>query len=181
MEPSQLDTLPGDLIEPFVAFVRAGFADYPGIDWSKTEPHNKAGYEQARDADVIAYAEASRYLQLRSRELVAPFGRDHDVLLTPTISVEPPEVGVVMAAAHASPGEPVPQVIQMVAFTMFGNLTGLPAISLPLHRTDGGLPIGVQLMSGAWDEATLIRVASQLEQAAPWAGRRPDVGAASAG
>lgn len=181
VEPSQLDTLPGDLIEPFVAFVRAGFADYPGIDWSKTEPHNKAGYEQARDADVIAYAEASRYLQLRSRELVAPFGRDHDVLLTPTISVEPPEVGVVMAAAHASPGEPVPQVIQMVAFTMFGNLTGLPAISLPLHRTDGGLPIGVQLMSGAWDEATLIRVASQLEQAAPWAGRRPDVGAASAG
>jgi amidase len=62
-----------------------------------------------------------------------------------------------------------------VAFTILFNLTGLPAISLPLHRTAEGVPIGVQLVAGPWDEATLIRLASALEEAAPWADRRPDV------
>ncbi|HWH43437.1 MAG TPA: amidase [Thermoleophilaceae bacterium] len=180
VEPVQFDTLPGDLVEPFLAFVRAGFADFPGVDWSKTEPHNRAGYEDAQHLTALQYAEASRYLQLRSRELVAPFGRDFDVLVTPTLSIEQPQVGSVLEAAHATPGEPVVPVIQMIAFTMFGNLTGLPAISLPLHWTESGLPAGAQIMGGAWDEATLIRLASALEEAAPWADRRPDTAALEA-
>jgi len=63
----------------------------------------------------------------------------------------------------------------MVAFTAFSNITGQPAISLPLHRTGDGVPIGAQLTGGPWDEATLIRLAAHLEHAAPWAGQRPDV------
>jgi amidase len=62
-----------------------------------------------------------------------------------------------------------------VAFTILFNITGQPAISLPLHRTAEGLPIGAQLVAGPWDEATLIRLGSALEQVAPWADRRPDV------
>jgi amidase len=52
-------------------------------------------------------------------------------------------------------------------------MTGQPAISLPLHRTPAGLPVGVQLVAAFGREDVLIRIASQLEQATPWADRRP--------
>ncbi len=54
-------------------------------------------------------------------------------------------------------------------------MTGQPAVSLPLHAAPGGLPVGVQLVAGYGREDLLVRVASQLEQAAPWAGRRPRI------
>jgi amidase len=60
-------------------------------------------------------------------------------------------------------------------YTQQFNMTGQPAISLPLHWSDGGLPIGVQLVAAPFREDLLIRVASQLEAAAPWAHRRPPV------
>ena len=91
------------------------------------------------------------------------------------VAQELDRVGVVLDAAHANPAEPAIPVLQMVAFTILFNITGQPAISLPLHRTGEGLPIGAQLVGGPWDEATLIRLASALEEAAPWADRRPDV------
>jgi amidase len=53
------------------------------------------------------------------------------------------------------------------------NMTGQPAVSLPLHQSAEGLPIGVQLVAGTGREDLLIRIASQLEQAVPWSGRRP--------
>ena len=56
-------------------------------------------------------------------------------------------------------------------------MTGKPAISLPLHWTDEGLPIGVQLVADNGREDVLVRVAAALEEAAPWAGRRPPVSA----
>ena len=60
-----------------------------------------------------------------------------------------------------------------VGLTPLANLTGLPAISLPLyHHTSDG-PVGVQLMGRPWDEAGVLRLAAQLEQAAPWHHRRP--------
>ncbi|MFL5857903.1 MAG: amidase [Solirubrobacteraceae bacterium] len=175
VEPVVFDTLPEDLIAMAMPVIWAGYVDYPGVDWERTEPHNAQAYRNAADAGLLDLAQSIQGLQLRTRKIVAHWGRDFDVLLTPTLSIEPPPVGTVLEAVHASPGEPALPVIQMVAFTIFGNLTGLPAISLPLHATPSGLPIGVQLTGGPWDEATLIRLAAQLEQAAPWAGRRPDV------
>ena len=56
------------------------------------------------------------------------------------------------------------------------NITGQPAVSVPLHWSDAGLPIGVQLMGRAHDEATLIRLSAQLEEAEPWADKRPPLG-----
>ena len=165
-----------DLIEPFLALVAASFADYEDVDWSRVEPHNATSRERALGVDALTYRSAERVLQRRSRDIVAAWGSEFDLLLTPTLAIEPPEVGTVLAAAHADPGEPPRAVLQMVAFTLPANITGLPAANLPLHLSDSGLPVGVQLVGGPWDEGTLIRVAAQLEQAEPWADRWPDAG-----
>jgi amidase len=61
----------------------------------------------------------------------------------------------------------------MAAYTAMFNVTGQPAISLPLHVSESGLPVGVQFAGGPWQEALLIQLASQIEQAAPWADRWP--------
>lgn len=93
---------------------------------------------------------------------------DFDVLVTPVIAVPPPPIGWLSDPEHGS--ERLRRVLQ---FTAQFNLSGQPAVSLPLHWTDDGLPVGVQFVGPIDDEALLLRLASQLESAAPWAGRRP--------
>ena len=63
--------------------------------------------------------------------------------------------------------------IDYVPFTAMQNVTGQPAINLPLHWNAGDLPIGVQFVAPFGDEATLLRLAGQLERAHPWSARRP--------
>ena len=102
---------------------------------------------------------------------MAQWGRDFDILVSPTMCIEPPRAGEVLAAAHEAKATPI-QVLQMAIFASGLNMTGQPAISLPTHMAPSGLPIGVQLVAGPWQEAQLFRVAAQLEEALPWAGRR---------
>jgi amidase len=104
---------------------------------------------------------------------------DFDVLLTPTSAILPPAAGSIMQAQHAAPDQPVFDVVASVAFTAFGNVTGLPAASLPLHWTDAGVPVGVQLVAGPWQESLLISLCAQLERALPWDSRRPPVSSAT--
>ncbi len=145
------------------------------VDWSKTEPHIQANRTRALATDSLTYVRTVHDLQRWSRELVARWGRDFDLLLSPTMTIEPPRSGEVLAAVHegAASGGPALQVFQMAVLTAGFNMTGQPAISLPTHTTSGGVPIGVQLVGGPWEEAVLIRVASQLEKAMPWSARRP--------
>ncbi len=154
--------------------VTAGYAGLAIEDWDKVEPHNAAGYAAGRAVNSIDYVEAVQRLQRATRRIVAHWGRDFDLLLTPTMAIEPPEAGVVLEAAHAEAGTPL-QVFQMVAYTAIFNFTGQPAVSLPLHWSASGLPIGVQLVARPWGESELVRLGSQLEQAAPWSGRNPRV------
>jgi amidase len=177
VEEVEVPTVSEAMIAPFIALTQAGLADYEGVDWTAVEPHIAHQRKLADETGAYDFALAARALELLSRQEVARWGRDFDVLLTPTSAILPPPAGSIMKAQHATPDAPVPEVVASVSFTAFGNITGLPAVSLPLHSTAEGLPVGVQLTCGPWDEATLLRLSAQLEQAIPWIERRPSLGA----
>ncbi len=100
----------------------------------------------------------------------------YDVLLTPTLGEPPPPHGT-FASTREAPLTGFIRSAAFVPFTTQSNISGQPAISLPLHWSADGLPVGVQLVGGFGREDLLIRVAAQLEAAAPWADRRPPVAA----
>jgi amidase len=139
----------------------------------RAEPYLRHRMERAQAASAVDYVTSALLLQAESREVVAQFGRDFDVLLSPTMATVPVPAGELLAEANANPEGPRLREGQMVSFTFWVNLAGLPAISLPLHTSADGLPVGVQLVAGPWREDVLVRLAGALEEAAPWAGRRP--------
>ena len=98
-------------------------------------------------------------------------GLAYDLLVTPTLGARPPELGWMSGEAEAQ------RIASVMPYTAQCNVTGQPAVSLPLHWTAEGLPVGVQLVAGFGREDVLVRVAAALEQAAPWADRRPAVSA----
>ncbi len=167
------DLVPLELLASFLPVVNAGFGDYTDVDVDQLEPHNRAAYDAGRAVDSITFVQALGELQRASRTLVARWGPDYDVLVTPTMTILPPVAGSVLQAAHAHPGSTPEEVLAMAAFTAPFNVTGQPAISLPLHQADG-LPVGVQVVAGPWQDAMLLRLAAQLEQADPWRDRRPE-------
>jgi amidase len=167
------DVLDPAAIGPFLNVVNTGFGDYHGVDWSKVEAHNALGYAAGQAVDGLTVVRSLHDLRMASRAVMARWGRDFDVLVTPTITIEPPVAGSVLAEAHAHPDVPAATALAMVAFTATFNITGQPAVSLPLHWSETGLPVGVQCVGGPGQEAVLIRLASQLEEASPWADRRP--------
>ena len=178
VEPVEVATISEEMVPPFITLTQAGFADYDGVDWSKVEPHVAHGRAAAGETSAYEFGLAAKTLELLSRREVARWESEFDVLLTPTSAILPPLAGSVLEAQHAAPDQPVLDVVASVSFTAFGNVTGLPAVSLPLHFTDENLPVGVQLTGGPWQEATLISLAAALERAQPWAERRPVLAAA---
>jgi amidase len=106
---------------------------------------------------------------------VGAFFVEHDVLLTPTVAVPPYKLGVMDATVPREPEAWYAHVFGLCPFTAVFNVTGQPAMSVPLSWNAAGLPIGVQFVGRFADEATLFRLAGQLEEARPWAGRRPPV------
>ncbi|HLU42501.1 MAG TPA: amidase [Microthrixaceae bacterium] len=169
---------PSQFLSGFLTIWSTIAAGIPGLDPEKMEPHNKANWDAAQATSSIAFTEAELLLQELSRELIAQFDPEAggvDVLVTPTMAVEPPKVGSIWEGMDEEPGAPLVNATPMAAYTAMFNVTGQPAISLPLHVSDSGLPVGVQFAAGPWQEATLIRLASQLENAAPWADRWPNI------
>jgi amidase len=171
----EVPTVSEEMIPPFIVLTQGGLADYEGVDWSAVEPHIAHQRKASSELGAYDYVLAARTLELLSRREVARWGRDFDVLVTPTSAILPPQAGTVLETQHAAPDQPVFDVVASVSFTAFGNVTGLPAVSLPLHWTEAGLPVGAQLVAGPWQDAALIALAAQLEQARPWAERRPSL------
>jgi amidase len=106
------------------------------------------------------------------RRRMAAFWDDdgYDLLLSPVLGVPPVRIG-----EFSEPIVGQQRVIEALQYTAQFNVTGQPAVSLPLHMTPGGLPVGIQLVAAYGHEDVLIRLACQVEQAAPWAERRPPV------
>jgi amidase len=134
--------------------------------------------EQGRRTTALDLYAAQRIGNSINRS-VGAFFRDYDVLVTPTGATLPPPLGYLnQNDPTLDPRGWFDKVFAVVPFTPLFNATGQPAISLPLAQSSEGLPIGVQCVVRYGDEATLFRLAAQLEQALPWASRRPQVVAA---
>ncbi len=109
-----------------------------------------------------------------SRVVAGWYATGYDVLLTPTMAEIAPPLGVIDTGAD-DPMSAFTRCLPSGAFTALFNITGQPAISVPLHWTDEGVPVGIQLVGAFGREDLLIRLAAQLEKAAPWADRTPPV------
>jgi amidase len=137
------------------------------------EPVTWALAEMGRTLSAVDYEKATRTLHRVSRDVAALYERA-DVLLTPTLA-QPP---LLLGAIDNPPDEPLRGFFRsgaFAAFTPLFNITGQPAMSVPLFWNAAGLPIGVQFAARFGDETTLFRLASQLESARPWAARLPKI------
>jgi len=135
------------------------------------EPRNLAYRQAGRTLGVVPYLQSRFWIGMWARRM-AEWWIGHDLLVTPTVGAPPPELGWFTAGGPEQEG---PRIVRFIPYTAQFNMTGQPAVSLPLHWTPDGLPVGVQLVAGYGREDLLVRVASQLERAAPWSDRRPAV------
>ena len=138
---------------------------------SEIEPRNAFYRQVGQVLPAVAYLHARTWLGMWTRRMAA-WWTSHDLLVTPTLGAPPPELGWFTAAGAEQEG---PRIASFIPYTAQFNMTGQPAVSLPLHWTPGGLPVGVQLVAAYGREDLLIQVASQLEQANPWEGRHPQL------
>jgi amidase len=157
--------------------IAAGMNRKPGPD--NLEAVTLACYEDGKRYTAVDLLNAMAHGNALSRD-VGRFFETVDVLVTPTIARLPAPLGELNQDRKGMTAmEWTRQVFAYVPFTPLFNSTGQPAISLPLHWSATGLPVGVQFAGRFGDESTLLRLASQLEQARPWAGKRPQVHAAA--
>jgi amidase len=139
------------------------------------EPLTWAMSELGRQLPASDYLLAVTGLQQMSRAIAQLFS-PYDIVLSPTITEPPCLLGTFDAPAD-NPMMSLMRASTVAPFTAIANFTGLPAMSVPLYWNEAGLPIGTQFMGKYAGEATLFRLAAQLESARPWAGRRPPVSA----
>jgi amidase len=138
------------------------------------EPYTWALAEMGRAVSAKDYVAAAVWLQAYTRRLASWWAGGFDLLLTPTMAEPPVKLGE-LTATPDNPMRGFLRSIPFVAFTAVFNVTGQPAISLPLYWNAQGLPIGAHLVAAYGREDLLIRIAAQLEQARPWSQRRPPV------
>ncbi|MDG4859535.1 amidase [Streptomyces sp. T-3] len=165
-----------ELIAAFTTIWNVAAAGFPLAAPDRVEPHNRVLREAARAVDSWAYAEALIRTQQLSRRVVEAFVDNFDLLVTPTMACLPPPIGFWREGSGDDPLMPLHKSYPLAVFTSLFNVTGQPAISLPVHHDDAtGLPVGVQLVAAPWREYLLLQVSRTLELALPWADRRPAV------
>lgn len=155
-----------------------GSLDGTKLDPDQLEPLTRQLMEIAEATSASDYIGSVSYLRTASRLFLA-FWADHDVLLTPTLAQPPLEIGALDPGEGEEPLTMLTKAGEWVPFTPPINVTGQPAISLPLHQSQAGLPIGVHLVGPHGGEELLLSLSGQLEAARPWAARRPPTGLAA--
>jgi amidase len=159
-----------DLMHAFITVWQVGPALHPVVDRSLLTTLNRGLVESAESTSAADYARAVGRLQALARRVVA-FWQEVDVVLTPTLASPPVPIG--WQDAVEGPIEQLLRNAEFTPFTSIANLTGQPAVSLPLHWTVEGLPVGVQAIGPPAGDALLLRLAAQIEAARPWRERRP--------
>jgi amidase len=115
------------------------------------------------------YLQAVLRLQVFARKILQSWGKDFDVLLTPTMAMEPPPIGWLFENAETDAERLLWRCTEMVPYTGWCNVTGQPAMSLPTYTAPSGLPVGVQIVAPPAREDLLLMLGTELEQACGWA------------
>jgi amidase/6-aminohexanoate-cyclic-dimer hydrolase len=149
----------------------------PGPD--DIEPATRGAIECANAISGQDYLHAINTIHATGRQ-IAQFFESHDILITATLAEPPARIGrLAMNNPDFLDYRLGPKgIIHYSPFTSIFNMTGQPAASLPLHWSQDGLPVGTHVAARFGDEATLLKLAAQLEQARPWFRRRPALAAA---
>ena len=161
-----------DLAHTFIEVWQVGPSLYPIDDLALVTPLNRKLVESARASSAADYARAVARLHTVARRTVG-FWDGIDVVLTPTLALPPVPIGWQERVEGAF--EQLLRNTDFTPFTAVANLTGLPAMSLPLHWSASGLPVGVQAIGPPAGDALLLQLAAQIEAACPWAERRPPI------
>ncbi len=137
------------------------------------EPLTWASLNAGRKVTGAEALRAMHELRMLNRKTLAAF-EDIDVYLSPVMGEPPPEIGHI-DPVNLEPREVHRRQNRVFPFTPPFNFSGQPSLSLPLEMSAGNLPIGMMFTAKYSDEATLFRLAGQLEKEAPWAARRPHI------
>ena len=141
----------------------------------KVEPLSWDLFQQGLELPSTKYLGSQTQLQQISRQLIGLWS-DIDVLLTPGLGQRPVPIGTINPQKEDDPFTAlIPDSSDFTPYTAVWNVTGQPAISLPLFHGDDGLPTSIQLVGPPIGEELLLSLASQLEAERPWADRRPEL------
>ena len=132
------------------------------------EPLTWRYFQQGKDVSASEYLRNLQVLDTVTAEL-ARFLSEYDIWLTPTLAQPPIDLG-----GFYGPDDDIERYVRFSPYCRLANLSGLPAMSVPLHWNDEKLPIGTHFTASLGDEALLFSLARQLEEAQPWADKRPD-------
>jgi amidase len=174
-----VSTVDAYLFEPqtlgaFVGLVMSAYtANSPITDPALCDAFIRFRLDGARAVTSIDYVALDIELQAQARRVVAQWGDRFDVLVTPTMATTVPPVGQVYHEANDDPGGERLLERRMATFTLPANLSGLPAATFPVATDRDGIPVGVQLIAGPGDEATLFQLGHSLEHEFLWHQRRP--------
>jgi amidase len=151
--------------------IAAGLSSVPVSEPELMDPVVRVSWEQGKDIRAADYINAVLQMHNISREIIKTLA-PYDALITPTLT----RPAVLLGTLPSNTGEGLREVIQWLAFTFPFNATGQPAFSLPNGFSKAGLPIGLQIVGRQNDEAGIIALAAQFEEARPWRDIHPPIG-----
>ena len=164
----------GEDLVPFFETIYYAYATLTPVDPSQEQellPLTRYLRERGRATAAPDFLFAQAYMQFVTRPAVAALSA-YDAILTPTLAQPPRPVGYF---DEVDPAENFERQKRFTPWTAIYNVAGLPAVSVPLHWSAEGLPIGVMLAGRMGGEATLISLSAQLEEARPWKDRHPPI------